>query len=152
MRSTLKAIAVAQAAFGGFLVLGGSLLFVLSVLKPANISIGLLLDVFIVILGAVILKTADRHVRTPTKASARDIAVSASILTWLFIAAPVQKFIQSKPAIFAPAGELVPVLITLGIPFLLYRYVLKRMAETAFPDVNDTGQPWEASLGKHLVR
>lgn len=101
-----------------------------------------LMAAFIGILGGVILVGALRHIRKPKKSNARDIASTTAVLIWMFVTGPMLRDYKMGTDTFGRASELLPFLASIGIPYLLYRFVLKRMAAAAFPDETDpNGEP-----------
>ena len=96
--------------------------------------LAVLMAAFIGILGGVILAGALRHIRTPKKSNARDIASTTAVLIWMFVTGPLLRDYKMGTDTFGRASEMLPFLASIGIPYLLYRFVLKKMAAAAFPD------------------
>jgi hypothetical protein len=92
------------------------------------------LAAFIGVIGGVILAGALRHIRTPTRNNARDLASTTAVLLWMFGTAPLWGYIEKGSGSSGRAIEMLPFLAAIGIPYLLYRFVLKKMAVAAFPD------------------
>lgn len=138
MGTTFKVIAIVQAILGGFLA-GASVVMIIAVpfqkmhsLLPVLMSI--LMTVSIGILGGVILVGALRHIRNPKRSNARDIASTTAVLIWMFVTGPLLRNYKMGGGSLGSASDMLPLLLSIGIPYLLYRFVLKKMAFKAFPD------------------
>ena len=138
MQMTFRVIAIIQAILGGVLLGGGVVMGIALFFQKMDFSwsmlVAVLLAVFIGILGGVILAGALRHIRTPKKSNARDIASTTAVLIWMFVTSPMLRDYKMGTDTFGRASEMLPFLASIGIPYLLYRFVLKKMAERAFPD------------------
>ena len=136
MRTALKTIAIIQAVLGGFILVAGCAMCVAGIMSQKSVLLPIVLTLVTMIVGGVILIGARRYIRTPSRTTAGDIASSTAVLLWMFGSAPVLKYFDTKNESTDISHSVMPLLMTIGIPYLIYRFVLKRMAETAFKNEN----------------